>query len=108
MKNERKYWAHYPTNRNAKNLLKNFFLAIKILKKQKPDIVISTGAGIGVPFIFLGRIFGMKTIYLESITRNEELSLSARLVYLYVNKLLVQWPELEHKYKRVEFQGQVL
>ena len=108
LRSEKKYWAYYPTNRNVKNLLKNLFLAVKILKKQKPDVVISTGAGIAVPFIFLGRIFGMRTIYLESITRNEELSLSAWLVYLFVNKLLVQWPELEHKYKKIEFQGQVL
>jgi UDP-N-acetylglucosamine:LPS N-acetylglucosamine transferase len=108
LSNEKKYWAHYPTNRNVKNLVKNLFLAVKILKKERPDLIISTGAGVAVPFIFLGRIFRMKTIFLESITRNEELSLSARLVYPYVNKLLVQWPELEHKYKKVEFHGQVL
>lgn len=105
---EKKYWANYPTNRNIKNLFKNIFLAYRILKEEKPDIVMSTGAGVGVPFIILAWIFGIKTIYLESITRNEELSLSARLVYPFVTKLLVQWKDLEKKNTKAEFHGQVI
>lgn len=34
LKDERKYWCHYPTNRNIPNLIKNTVLAIKILKKK--------------------------------------------------------------------------
>lgn len=108
LKDEKVYWAHFPTNRNFKNLIKNLFLAFKIIRKEKPDAIISTGAGIAVPFILIGKLFHIKTLYLESITRNEELSLSGRLVYPFVDKLLVQWPQLVEKYKKPEFHGRII
>jgi len=105
---ENVYWAHYPTNRNLKNLMKNFYLSFKILRKEKPDAVISTGAGVAVPFIIVGRLMCMKTLYLESITRNKDLSMSAKLIYFFVNKLFVQWPDLAMKYKKAEFRGRII
>ena len=108
LKDEKVYWAHFPTNRNIKNLIKNLFLAFKIIRKEKPDAIISTGAGIAVPFILIGKLFKIKTLYLESVTRSEELSLSGRIVYPFVDKLLVQWPQLAEKYKKTEFQGRII
>jgi len=105
---ERKYWAKFPTNRNVMNLIRNVWIAWRVLKDEKPVCVISTGAGPAVPFIFLAWMFNIKTVYLESITRNEELSLSARIIYPVVDKLLVQWPEMAEKYKKAEYHGQVL
>lgn len=105
---EIKYWAYYPTNRNIVNLIRNIGIAWHILRKERPDYVMSTGAGLAVPFIIIGRILNIKTVYLESITRNEELSLSGRLIYPIVDKFLVQWPELVIKYKKAEYQGQVI
>lgn len=107
LKDENVYWAYFPTNRSFKNLIKNLYLAFKILRKEKPDAIISTGAGIAVPFILIGKLFKINTLYLESITRNEELSLSARLIYPFVDKLLVQWPQLAEKHKKAEFQGRI-
>jgi beta-1,4-N-acetylglucosaminyltransferase len=108
LKDERKYWAFHPTNRSIKNLIKNLLLAYKLLKKEKPSLIISTGAGIAVPFILIGKFLKIKTIFIESITRNEELSLSARLIYPFVDNLLVQWKELKAKYPKAEFKGRVL
>lgn len=105
---EKFYWAYYPTNRNIINLIKNFFLAFRILREEKPDALISTGAGVAVPFIIAGKLTGIKTLYLESITRNKELSLSAKLVYPFVDKLFVQWKGLSEKYKKTEFRGRIL
>ena len=62
LKDERVYNCYFPTNRNLKNLIKNTFLAIKILHKEKPDLIISSGAAIAVPFFWLGKILGAKTI----------------------------------------------
>jgi len=108
LQNEKKYWANYPTNRNIKNLIKNIFLAWKILiKKEKPDIVISTGAGVSVPFIYIARLVGIKTVYIESLARINNLSLSGKLVYPLAHYFLVQWPELAKKYQKAKFVGQV-
>ncbi len=108
LKDEDVVWANHPTNRNIPNLLRNFLLSWRILREYQPTLILSTGAGVGVPFIVLGSLFGIKTVFLESITRIEELSLSAKLVYFFVDKLLVQWPELVRKYRKTEFHGQVL
>lgn len=105
---EKVFYAFSPTNRNIKNLIKNIFLGIEILRQEKPQIVISTGAGVAVPFIYIAKILGIKTIYIESITRVNQLSLSGKLVYPVVDNLLVQWPELTKSYKKSKFVGQVI
>jgi UDP-N-acetylglucosamine:LPS N-acetylglucosamine transferase len=102
------YFAYHPTNRSIGNLIKNFFLALKILRQENPDVILSTGAGVAVPFIIIGRMLGKKTIYLESMTRCNTLSLAGKLVYHIVNHFLVQNSELADKYKKAIFKGQVL
>jgi len=104
----RVYWAYHPTNRSITNLIRNLFLAVKVIGKEKPDAVISTGAGVAVPFLYVGRLFGAKTVYIESLTRVHTLSLSGRLVYPIVHAFLVQWPELADKHRKAVFEGQVI
>ena len=105
---ERVIWAYHPTNRNLKNLLKNLWLAWKVLRQERPDAVISTGAGVGVPFIWMGRLLGMHTIFIESITFIDHLSLSGRLVSPAVHRLFVQWPELAARHRQAAYRGKVL
>ena len=92
------YWAYGPTNRNIGNLIKNFILALKVIMTQKPELVLSTGAGVAVPFLILGKIFGAKTIFLESFTRVEDLSMSAKLAMPFIDVIYVQWQQLQRKY----------
>ena len=65
LKDEKMYGCHYPTNRNLKNLIKNTFLAIKVLRKERPDVIISSGAAVAVPFFYIGKLMGAKLIYIE-------------------------------------------
>ena len=106
--NERIYWAHEPTNRNLKNFFKNLVLAWKVISREKPNLIISTGPGVAVPFIYIGRLFGCKTIYIESLTRIHQMSLTGMMVYPLVNDFLVQWREMSRKYNRAKFAGRVL
>jgi beta-1,4-N-acetylglucosaminyltransferase len=102
------YWAAYPTVRHVPNLLRNLVLALRILRRTRPDMVLTTGAGVAVPFLWLARAYRIPTVYVESITRLTDLSLSARLVRRFVTKLLVQWPELAQKYQGTEYHGRIL
>lgn len=101
-------WAYQPTNRKVINCLRNFVLALRILPREKPDLIISSGAGVSVPFIYAGRLLGIPCLYLESLTRVKTLSLSAKLVYPVVDVLLVQWPGLAARYKKARFHGRVV
>ena len=58
LKGERIYWAYFPTNRNLKNLMRNTWVAWKVLRREKPDIIVSTGGRVAVPFFWLGKLFG--------------------------------------------------
>ena len=108
LRDERVTWAFHPTNRNLKNFVRNFFLALRLLRREKPDLILSTGAGVSVPFIYAGRLNGIPCLYLESLARVRTLSLSAKLVYPFANALLVQWPELAGKYRKAQYRGQVI
>lgn len=102
------YWAYAPTNRSLKNFIWNSFLAAKILPREKPKVIISTGAGVAVPFLALGRLLGCQTLYIESMARIKGLSLTGRLVYPIVHRFCVQWPELARRYSRALYRGQVV
>jgi beta-1,4-N-acetylglucosaminyltransferase len=104
---ERVYFAHGPTNRNLKNLLRNAVLAWHVLRVVRPRAILTTGAGVAVPFAWVGRLFGTKTIYVESLARIEAPSLTYRLVAPVSERLYVQWPDLADSEARARFVGSV-
>lgn len=108
LEGERVIWAHHPTNRSAKNLMRNLWLAWHILRHERPDVIVSTGAGVAVPFLWVGRLLGMRTIYVESLARIQRLSLSGKLVYPIAHRFFVQWPDLLPRYPKAVFGGRVL
>ncbi|WP_436668173.1 PssD/Cps14F family polysaccharide biosynthesis glycosyltransferase [Latilactobacillus sakei] len=97
---EKVYACHYPTNRNLKNLIKNTFLAFRVLFKEKPDLIISSGAAVAVPFFYLGKLFGAKTIYIEVFDRMDKPTVTGRLVYPVTDKFIVQWEEMKKVYPK--------
>ena len=55
---ERVVWAYHPTTRNIPNFIRNTGLAFRLLRKEKPSVILSTGAGVAVPFFVLGWLRG--------------------------------------------------
>ncbi len=100
MGNETFYPCHYPTNRNLKNLIKNTILAFNILRKERPDVIISSGAAVAVPFFYLGKLFGAKTVYIEVFDRIDAPTLTGKLVYPVTDKFVVQWEEMKKVYPK--------
>lgn len=99
LKDEKVYHCFFPTNRNIWNLIRNTFLAIKVLHKEKPDLIISSGAAVAVPFFYLGKLRGAKTVYIEVFDRIDKPTLTGRLVKPVTDKFIVQWDEMEKVYK---------
>lgn len=100
LKDEKKYWCFFPTNRNIKNLIKNTFLAIKVLIKEKPDIIVSSGAAVAVPFFYIGKLMGKKVVYIEVYDRVSTATLTGRLVYPITDAFIVQWEEQKKLYPK--------
>jgi beta-1,4-N-acetylglucosaminyltransferase len=89
----------------------NIFLeAFKILRKERPDVLITTGGGgIAVPFCYVGKLYGVIIIYLESLTRITEKSAGGRLIYPISDLFLVQWKGMKKLYgKKAKYWGKVL
>lgn len=107
LEGETVYPCHYPTNRNIKNLLKNTALAVKVLKKEKPDLIISSGAAVAVPFFYLGKIMGAKLIYIEVFDRIDKPTMSGKMVYPITDKFVVQWEEMKKVYPKAVNLGSI-
>jgi UDP-N-acetylglucosamine:LPS N-acetylglucosamine transferase len=84
------------------------FRCLSIVVKERPDVVISTGAAPGCLMCLLGRLLGARIVWLDSITNVERVSLSGRLVRPFADLFLVQWPELAEKYRGAQYVGTIV
>lgn len=97
---EKMYPCYYPTNRNIWNLIRNTALAVKILRKEKPDLIISSGAAVAVPFFWFGKLFGAKLVYIEVFDRINKPTVTGKLVYPITDKFIVEWEEMKKVYPK--------
>ena len=81
---------------------------IVIALRERPQVVISTGAAAGCMQCFLCKLLGAKIVWIDSITNVDRLSLSGRMVRRIADLFLVQWPQLAQKYNNVQFAGTVI
>ena len=95
---ERVVWAHHPTTRNIPNALRNLRLAWRLLRRERPDVVVSDGAGVAVPFFVVAKLTGAATVYLEVYDRIDSRTLTGRLCAPFTDLFCVQWPEQQRFY----------
>ena len=100
LRDEKMYPCYYPSNRSIKALIINTCIAIKLLMKERPDLIISSGAAVAVPFFYLGKLFGARLIYVEVFDRINTSSLTGKLVYPVADRFIVQWEELKKVYPK--------
>ncbi len=85
-------WAYHPTTRSIKNLVRNGWLAWRELRRHRPDVIVSSGAAIAVPFFWLGKLLRIPTVYVEVIDRIDTRTLTARLVSPVTDLFVAQDP----------------
>jgi UDP-N-acetylglucosamine:LPS N-acetylglucosamine transferase len=101
-------WAHHPTTRNIPNLIRNFVRTFGLMRRYRPDVVVSTGAAIAVPLFVWARLFGIRTVFIEVYDRIENPTLTSRLVRPMTDLFLVQWEEQRRLHKGSVVAGQLL
>ncbi len=89
-------------------IIRVFFRCTRIIFKERPDVIVSTGAAPGLLACFLGKLIGTKIVWIDSIANVERLSLSGWLVRPIADLCLVQWPDLADRYSVVEYVGAVI
>jgi UDP-N-acetylglucosamine:LPS N-acetylglucosamine transferase len=99
------YYGYGPTTRSALNLIKNIFVAWSVVWRLRPRVIVTTGAGVAVPFAWIGRLAGAKIVYVESLTRVAKPSLTCRLIRPVADRIYVQWPELAETLRGSHYVG---
>jgi UDP-N-acetylglucosamine:LPS N-acetylglucosamine transferase len=90
-------------------VVKNLIEAYRILKKEKVDVIFSTGAGPVVPFAIIGKLFfKTKVVFIETITRINKPSLTARLMYPLSDYFMIQWDSLKKYFPKADVCGPLL
>jgi beta-1,4-N-acetylglucosaminyltransferase len=86
--------------RSVNAFLKTFLQTFDLLRHNRIDLIIAIGCSHAIPMLLAGRIFGRKTVFIESITRVDKLSNTGKIVYYFrlANIYLVQWPNLQKIY----------
>ena len=105
LKGEKLYPAYYPSNRSIRALVSNTIRAIKILRQERPDLIISSGAAPAIPFFYVGKLLGMKTIYIEVFDRIDAKTMSGKICYPVSDRFIVQWEEMKNLYPKAEYLG---
>ncbi|MBI4175723.1 MAG: hypothetical protein HY518_00825 [Candidatus Aenigmarchaeota archaeon] len=108
LKGRKVYFIKDP-KRNPLKLLVNMVQSLRITIKERPDVIITTGAGVAVPMCLFGRLAGRKIVFIESFCRIGEKSLTGRMLYPVSDMFLVQWPETKEAYGgKARYEGAVL
>jgi exopolysaccharide biosynthesis glucuronosyltransferase PssD len=94
IKEGRFYHVHDASRWNKLGLMRLALQMAWILVRERPDVILSTGAAIGYIGIRLGKFVGARTIWVDSIANVEKLSLSGRHVGRHADLWLTQWPHL--------------
>lgn len=101
-------WAYHPTTRHIGNLLRNSVLAVRHVRRRRVAAVVTTGAGVALPFVVVARLRRIPSVYIEVYDRIDSPTLTARLCRPFVSAMLVQWEEQRRFYPEATVVGRLL
>ena len=79
-----------------------------------PRLIASNGPGTAVPLMLAAYILrrvklaDTKLLYIETFARVNDLSFSAKILYRFSDKFIVQWPDLQRRYPKADFYGHLV
>lgn len=107
--NNRKVYYLKQVNRQEKafilKMFVNIYKSIKVFVKEKPDIVISTGALATIPMCLIAKLFRKKLIFIESFAKVTSPTLTGKLIYKFADQFYVQWKEMLDIYPNAIYKG---
>ena len=74
-----------------------FLKAVRLIRKVRPDVVLSTGALPGLVGILAGKVFGAKVIWIDSVANARRLSMSGRAARFICRDVFCQWPDVARR-----------
>jgi UDP-N-acetylglucosamine:LPS N-acetylglucosamine transferase len=108
------YRLRRPRGKNTKLIkvfLRTIIVSIKsffILLGNRPDAILSNGPAISVPVSIIGKLLGIKIIFVESASRITSLSFSGRIMYRWADLFFIQWPQLKRQFPMARYAGRLM
>jgi len=88
--------------------LKNCIESTLILLREKPDLIISTGADVAVATCIIGKLLGKKLIYIEGGGNVTTKSISGRIIYPFADLFIVQWERALDNFPKAKYGGPLI
>ena len=108
---EEVYYLPYGTKKNIFKYIIIFlmmiFKSIYILLKIRPKAIVTTGTHTAVPMCYIGKIFGVKIVYIETFANITTKTLAGKIIYPIADKFIVQWESMKKLYPKSEYFGGV-
>jgi beta-1,4-N-acetylglucosaminyltransferase len=86
----------------------NLWEAYRIIRRERPDLILSTGAGPAVPFALVGKLFRIPNVFVEISAQVTEPSLTGRIMYRLADRFFYQWRSLERHFPKATYGGPLL
>ncbi|MDR7078851.1 UDP-N-acetylglucosamine:LPS N-acetylglucosamine transferase [Neobacillus niacini] len=108
-----KYNVYYLTQQDRKNInfvfvfLFNILYSLFIVLKERPTLIISTGAGAVLPTCILGKLLGSKILFIESFAKIDTPTITGRIIYKFADRFYIQWEELKKHYPKAKYKGAI-
>lgn len=88
-------------------LIYNTIITLKCLMREKPDLIICTGALSTLPCCVLGKLLGIRLVFIESFAKLNTPTLTGKLVYRFADLFIVQWEPMLKHYPKAVYGGSV-
>lgn len=88
-------------------MIRMMFEQFGIFLKERPDVILTTGAAVAIPMCVIGKLFHKKVIYIESYARMSTPNKTGLLVYKFADLFIIQWKELKKYYPNAIYGGSI-
>jgi beta-1,4-N-acetylglucosaminyltransferase len=96
-------------DRNPLQLAPVLWKVLRAFLAEKPKVIISTGSEIAIPVFLMAKLFRLHTVFIETITRVDRPSLTAKMLYPFADKFYVQNQEsLKYFGPKAEYHGGII
>lgn len=85
------------------NILKSFYYFFR----EKPDVIVTTGAHTAVPMCYIAKLFGKKVVFIESFAKTSTPTLTGKLVYPIADLFIIQWEGMKKHYPNAVYGGSI-
>jgi len=84
------------------------FKAIALIARERPDVVVTTGALPLAMVCVVAKLTGSRVVWIDSIANTDRMSMSGAFVHSFADLVIVQWPELAKRYRKAVYVGTIL